>query len=398
VTNLVLLVGVAALLLAVGLLLGRYYAPDRRPLQRAAEEGRAYVRGLVEVLEGHRDEAIAEIAEALKKNTKTVEAYFALGTLFRSRGEHERAVRVHQALLMRRDLDKATRLRVHLQLALDFKEAGFPRRAAKALEAVVTQDKKQVAALAELARMYERAGEWEKAALAERRLGKLSGKETGPRQAHLYARLAEQELEGGSLDDARRALKRALAAHRDGVHALHVLALYHRKRGQGSAAAAAWERALRLTPELAGFFVPRLEQQLFELERLSRLDHLLDDLRVQHPKSIHLRLALARVDAKRSPERALAALDLLLAEAPSLIPAWREKARLVLAGGDTERIRRTFEELTGLLAKVDRGYRCDECGHTAEELFWRCPRCAAWDSVRAAWGRRAGEGPSVRAA
>ena len=107
--------------------------------------------------------------------------------------------------------------------------------------------------------MYERAGEWEKAALAERRLGKLGARETGPRQAHLYARLAEQDIDGGDLDGARRALKRALAAHRDSVHALFVLGLYHQRRGQGSAATAAWERALRLSPDLAGFFVPRLE-------------------------------------------------------------------------------------------------------------------------------------------
>jgi lipopolysaccharide biosynthesis regulator YciM len=400
-TNLVLLLGVAFLLLVVGTLLGRYYSPDRRPLQRAAEEGRAYVRGLVEVVEGHQDQAIAEIAEALKKNTRTVEAYFALGTLFRSRGEHERAVRVHQALLMRRDLDKATRLRVHYQLALDFKAAGFPRRAARALELVVTQDRKQVEPLEELARLYQQAGEWEKAALAERRVARLSGRDTSSLQAHLYAQLAEQELAAGDLDGARRALKRAVAAQRDSVHALHVLAIYHQRKGQTAAAAAAWEKALRLAPDLAGFFVPHLEKLLFELDKLPQLDRLLDELRAAHPASIHLRLAHARVDAKRSPERALAALDLLLGEAPNLIPAWREKARLVLAGGNPERIRQTFEELTGLLAKADRGYRCRTCGHTVEELFWRCASCGSWDSVRTAWGRRAGEGtpgPSRRAA
>ncbi len=392
--NLLVVVGVAALLLVVGTLLGRFYIPDRRPLQRAAEEGRAYVRGLALHLEGDDERAIGELAEALRHNTRTPEAYFALGTLFRNRGEHERAVRVHQALLMRRDLDRKTRLRVHHQLALDFQAAGFPRRAAKALEWVVTQDRKQVEPLEELARLYEETAEWDRAALAQRRIGKLTGRDTAPRQAHLLAELASASLESGELEPARKALKRAIGACPRSVHALHVLALYQRRRGNLSAAAAAWEAALREAPDLAGFFVPSLQAALVEIHKEERLDRTLEELLAQHAGNVHLRLERARRTALHTPERALTELGVLLEEAPTLIPAWREKARLVLQGGDPDRLRRTFEELTALLAGADRAYRCSSCGRTAVELFWRCPACGAWDSVRAAWGRRAGEQPA----
>jgi lipopolysaccharide assembly protein B len=391
--NLLLLVGIGFVLLVVGTLLGRYYTPDRRFLERAAEEGRSYVRGLVEVLEGNNDKAIHEIAEALKQNTRTVEAYFALGTLFRNRGEHERAVRVHQAILMRRDLEKSTRLRVHHQLALDFQAAGFHRRAVKALEWVITQDRKQVAALEELAKLYEVTGEWERAALAQRRIGKLTSTDTSRLQAHLLAELAAQALEGDDLQGVRRALNRAISACSSSVHALHLLALYQQRRGNLAAAVGAWQRALRLSPDLAAFLVPRLETTLFELGRVEDIDRQLRELIEEHPGNVHLRLARARFDAKRNPERALAQLSEILDEAPTLIPARREAARLVLEQGDPERIRRAFEELLALLSTVDRGYRCSGCGHTAESLFWRCPGCKGWDSVQVAWGRRAGEAP-----
>ncbi len=396
--NLLLLVGVAFLLLVVGTLLGRYYAPDRRPLERAAEEGKSYVRGLVEVLEGRSDKAVDEIAEALKHNTKTVEAYFALGSLFRTRGEHERAVRVHQAILVRRDIDKATRLKVYHQLALDFRAAGFPRRAAKALELVVTQDGKQAAALEELCKLYEETGDWERAALGQKRLGKLGGRDTSAVQAHLYAELAAASLARKDLGAARKALKRALSASAGSVHALHVLGRYHAERGNGVAAIAAWERALRARPELAAFFVPLLEQALFAAKKLEALDRLLEELRAAHPENVHLRLAHAKLDAKRNPARALAELSAILDEAPGLIPAWREKARLQLESGDAEELRRGFEDLLALLARADRGYRCSSCGHTSSELFWRCPSCSSWDTARTAWGRRAGEGAAPAAA
>ncbi len=125
--NLLLLVGIGMLLLVAGTLLGRFYIPDRRPLKQAAKEGRSYIRGLVGVLDGDNDAAISELAQALKSSGGSVEAYFALGTLFRRRNEFERAVRVHQAILLRRRLPKAAQLKAHHQLALDFRAAGFER-------------------------------------------------------------------------------------------------------------------------------------------------------------------------------------------------------------------------------------------------------------------------------
>lgn len=390
--NLLLIVGICVFVLIVGAVLGRYYAPDKRPLERAAREGRSYAQGLVELAEGDSDAAIDAISATLKKNTKTVEAYFALGTLFRQRGEYERAVRVHQAILVRRDLDKPTRLKVHHQLALDFKDAGFPKRAVKALEYIVAKDRKRVATYRELVKLYEETRQWEHAAAAYKRIGKLSDDDTGSLQAHMLAELAAEEIAAGELKGARKHLRRALSASEASVHALHVLGVYQLEKDNKSAAARVWEQALRRSPELASFFVPRLENVLFDLGKLEQLEKLLAELLKEHEGNVHLRLALARFDARRNPTRALAALMALLDDAPTLMPARKEAARLVLASGDPELIRKAFEDQVALLARADRGFRCGACGHTAEAIFWCCSKCRTWDSVGVAWGRRRGEG------
>ena len=393
--NLVLLVGGAFFLLVVGTVLGRYYAPDRRPLKRAAREGRSYARGLVEVLEGHDEAAIAEISKALRDNNKTVEAYFALGALFRNRGEHERAVRVHQTILVRRDIDKSTRLRVHYQLALDFRAARFPRRAAKALEYVVSHDKKHQAALADLATLYEEAEAWERAVAVHARLAKLDGEEgkeaRSERVAHLWARHADGLLEGGHVRAAHKALRRAMAADASSVHVLTVLANYERRAGKVDAAVKAWEKALSLAPDLAAFFVPRIEAALFEAKRVDEVDAVFDRLSERHGENIHLRLARARFRAKRDQAAALDDLSALLEEHPQLLPARKEAARIVLAQDDDRAIRSALVELLEVLSRADRGYRCGVCGHASHDLFWRCGACGSWGSVRVAWGRRASE-------
>jgi len=283
-------------------------------------------------------------------------------------------------------------------LVLEFKAAGFPKRAVKALEFIVTRDKKRAETFRELGQLYQETGQWERAAAVYKRIGKLPDEETGPTQAHMLAELAHLEIGAGQLTEARKHLRKALAAHADSVHAMHVLGVYQIKKADTSAAAKDWEQALRLAPDLAAFFVPRLENALFELGKLDRLELLLGELLAQHAGNVHLRLALARFDARRNPGRALAALMALLDDAPTLIPARREAARLVLASGDPELVRKAFEEQVELLARADRGFRCGSCGHTSDEIFWRCPRCHAWDSVGVAWGRRRGEAKRKAAA
>ena len=389
--NLLLVVGGGFVLLVVGTLLGRYYTPDRRPLKQAAAEGQSYVRGLVEVLDGNHDKAIGEIARALRHNTRNVEPYFALGALFRQRQEFERAVRVHQAILVRHDLNKATRLKVHRQLAMDFFEAGFPKRAIKALEWVVAQDKRQADAWKQLAGLYEDQRQWDRAALALSRVAKLGDAPLAADRGHLWAQQATLQLDGGQMGEARASLRRAVSADADSVHVLAVLARFQEKRGNMRAAARAWEKALRKAPDLASFLYPQLERVRLAQGRLERAQATLEDLARQHPQNAHLNLMRARILARNDPDAALKRLAGLLDEYPSLLPAHREAGLLALQQKDPVGIRRSLERVLAMLQRADHGFRCQECGHTDDDLFWRCPSCQAWGSASVAWGRRAGE-------
>ena len=391
--NALLLAGGAATLLLLGALVGRFYVPDRRPLRRAAQEGLSYVRGLVAVLDGQDDLAIQEIRQTLKDNSKTVEAYFALGALFRKRGEYERAVRVHQTILVRRDVDKKTRIRVHHQLALDFLAAGFRRRGIKALEFVIASDKKDLVALEQLAGEYARNGQWERACAVHLRLGKLRGKKETQIVASLIAQQAVEAMAAGQLKLARKLLRRAVASDPNSVHVLTVLGDYQLCAGKRDGAVLAWQKALGLRPALAGFFVPQIESALFEQKRLAELPKLLDALLEQHPGNFHLRIARARFLAKGDPAVGVRELDELAADAPDLLPAKRVAARFALEGGDAQRIRGALGGLVEHLERLERGYRCGRCGHVQGSLFWHCSRCGEWSTVQLSWGRRRGEGP-----
>ena len=260
----ILLVGLGAL--ATGVLIGRYYVPDDRMLRRSARHGRAYMRALVHHIARDHDTVIAELRKVVEENVEDSEPYFALAALFRARGEHERSIRVHQALAVREGATHRLRQRALYELGLDFRAAGMPRRAARAFEDVLTSEPRHEGALRALCGVYEEQGRFAEAAGAWTRLCRLRG-EAPPRRAHhLLCAAAQRAIVSGDLDSARRLLKEARADDGDeSAHFLAVAAELAAARDNPQGARERVRQALLAAPELARFLVPGLaaaERQL----------------------------------------------------------------------------------------------------------------------------------------
>lgn len=202
-----LLVGLAAL--AAGVLIGRYYVPDDRQLRRTARHGRAFMRALSHLIARDHDTVVRELRAVVEENIDDVEPYFALGAMFRSRGEHERAIRVHQALAMREREKKKLRTRAMYELGMDFRAAGMPRRATRAMEEVLIEEPSHEGALRSLAALYEEQARFAEAAELWERLGKRRGEDLTEREHHLYVAAAQAALGRGEPDAAKQLLKHA---------------------------------------------------------------------------------------------------------------------------------------------------------------------------------------------
>jgi lipopolysaccharide assembly protein B len=408
------LVGLLALL--IGLLIGRYYVPDNRQLARAARQADAYARAINHVLDGQRDAAVAELERIVDEDTDDFEPYFALGALFRGRGEWERAIRVHQAIAQREPKNKQVRRRAFFALGQDFVRAGMPRRATRALEQCLELDPRHEPALADLAVLYEEQGRYREAADALARLGKLREAPAAAREHHLLVAAAQQAMRGpaADLDQARKLLREAGRISERTVHALVARAELAAAQGDPEAASAHLAEALELAPELAAFLLPGLVDtqrqimllpgvvseesldgpsdreraaaaaaEIFEqvIARLGRLDE------------PFLGLALAELYSHVDPERALVHYRDLAVRFPELLPAQVAAARLALASGDGDDMREALQRLTaprGVLAWAMEGaWRCSGCGARRELFFWRCRTCRTWGSVRLELGRDA---------
>jgi lipopolysaccharide biosynthesis regulator YciM len=392
------LVGLGAL--AAGVLLGRYYVPDDRMLRRTARHSRAYMRALNHLLAREHDIVITELRRVVEENVEDAEPYFALGALFRSRGEHERAIRVHQALAVREAGNKKLRLRARYALGLDFRAAGMPRRATRAMEEVLADDGKHEGALRALCGLYEEQGLYAEAAENWERLSRRQGEGPPRRQHHLLCAAAQAAISDGKPAEARRFLDEARRIGPESAHLVTAAAELAAATGEPEVASARLREALALAPDLAPYLVPGLlAAELAALpppppslptgqadrERLAltrTVGHL--DALAAGGNDPHLRLAAAELREPIDPAAAGAAYRAIAADHPRHLPARAAAARLALADGDPTAIAAELAALVGpggalALAAT---WRCAHCGHRPLAFTWRCPSCRRWASTR----------------
>ena len=340
---------------------------------------RTYLTGLNFLLNEQPDKAIDAFIEAVKIDNQTVELHFALGSLFRRRGETDRAIRMHQNLVDRNDLSDEQRQHALSELGLDFLKAGLLDRA-EAVFLKLRDTRLNDFALKNLLDIYQDEKNWLKAIEIAEALpheGVLWEKEV----SNFHCELASADIANSRFDDALGSITRALEMNRKSVRASMLLGDLHAARGDDQGALDAWKRVESQNPVYLALVAERLmdayrrlgqlEQgmQLLRsyLEQYASLD-LLDalfqwELQKEGPQAAY---QLVRDELRRNPT--LLGLDKLLEAALLTAPvAQRNDIELVkgLVHGHTRRVAR---------------YRCDACGFKARQFYWRCPACGGWET------------------
>ncbi len=276
-----LLVGLGSL--AAGVLIGRYYVPDDRQLRRTARHAKSYMKALGFLIARDHETVINELRSVVEESVDDVEPYFALGSMFRSRGEHERAIRVHQALALRERDKRKVRQRAMYELGLDFRAAGMPRRATKAMEEVLLEDPAHEGGLRSLAALYEEQARFNEAAGLWQRLGRRRNEDTSVREHHLLVAAGQAALGRDDLESAKHLLKQAQKLE-ETAHFFAAAAELAAARDNHRGAKERLKQALLADPALAPHLLPGLiaaEQGIDDAERAgkrgSRRDELVED-------------------------------------------------------------------------------------------------------------------------
>lgn len=337
---------------------------------------KAYFRGLNHLLNEQQDQAIDAFIEAVQGDPDTAELHFALGNLFRRRGDYDRAVRVHEHLLARADIGRKDRDRAQHALALDFLKAGLLDRAESALHKLEGSAYEGEALLALLA-ISERSRDWPQAqALAQRLEDTHQGSFT-PRVAHYLCEEAELAQAQGDAGEALRLLTRAVERAPHLPRGWMALSALRSQQGDHGAAFDTLLQMARQAPQGLPLAARPLTDLAIATGRQQDAVKLLTEAQ-SHAPSLDITEALAALSADATAARAHY-LNHLERE-PSLVIATQWLAGENLSDPDAQKqVQTALEQAAAPL----RRYRCAACGFEARQHFWHCPGCQSWDSYPA---------------
>ena len=342
---------------------------------------RSYFKGLNFLLNEQPDKAIESFIEVVKVDPETVELHFALGSLFRRRGEYDRAIRMHQNLVERPDLGAEQKVAALLELAQDYLKAGILDRAEE-LFARLEQGPYAAEARRHLLDIFQQEKQWQKAMDMARRLESDSGESRAREIAQFQCELAATEATHSRPDAARKLLEQALEGNRKSVRASVQLGDLERTAGNLERAIASWKRVEEQDPAYLALVAQRLLDAYRETGRLEEGLTLLTGYLERYPsldlldtvfqytleaKGAEAAYKLVRDELRRNPT--LLGLDRLL-EAQIIADVHPERRR------DLELVKNLVHSHTRRLAR----YRCEACGFKARQFYWHCPGCGGWET------------------
>jgi lipopolysaccharide biosynthesis regulator YciM len=332
-----------------------------------------YLTGLDYLVTEQPDRALDMFLKLMDTNADTIETHFALGALYRRRGEVERAIRIHQNLLAREELASEHREQALLALAQDYLRAGVLDRAEGLFLQVSEVARLRVSALDALRGVYERQHDWQQALGTYRQLARIKAAPARTVAAHYLCELAGLAIERGDLDNARALLRDAREEATPFPRAALLGAQIAERDAQPDLAVRQLRQALSESPTL-------LQEELPHLLRLvghEQRDAILAEL-VQQAGSRDLselkRLVFAAIAAGLGSAAPLrASIEEVFSQDAALQAVWQD------APAPPERL---ALEIGALLAQAEK-YRCNECGFSGRSFYWHCPACHSWDSFEA---------------
>ena len=384
-------------LLALPVFFALGWVAARIDIKHLMQESRAlpqsYFEGLNFLLNEKPDQAIESFIEASRVDPETIELHFALGNLFRRRGETDRAIRVHQNLIERDGLSAEQRLHALSELGQDYLKAGLLDRAEE-IFLKLRNTPRDEDALGNLMEIYQQEKEWAKAIAIAEAMPEHADHLWQKEIAEFRCEMAVQAMADERHDDARRLLDEALSANRKCVRATILQGELALKVGAGGTATEVaalqttglqaiehWKRIEQQNPVYLALVAQKLMQVHRDMDRAGQGLNLLRGYLERYPSLDMLDAAYQAEMENAGPEAAYAMVRDELRRNPTLLGLDKLlEAQLIAAPpekrADLELVKNLIHTHTRRVAR----YRCDSCGFKARQFYWRCPACGGWET------------------
>ncbi|OOF69501.1 lipopolysaccharide assembly protein LapB [Rodentibacter caecimuris] len=350
-----------------------------------------YIAGVNLLLSNQTEKAVDLFLNILQKQElenkieshSQFEAELTLGNLFRSRGEVDRALRIHQAIDRSPNYSFEQKLLARQQLAKDFMTVGFYDRAENLYITLVDELEFAENALQQLTVIYQKTKEWKKAINIAEKLAKLTPKENNIELAHYYCEYADS-LDIESAVEKRQFFKKALAVFPYCVRASISLAQLEMLEGNYQQAIPILENVLNQNADYIGETLNLLNACYEEVLQRDNFElFLIKASQMTNNNEVGLAL-VDLIEQKDGKSAAQSKLYQQLTHHPSTLIFYRFIQYQIddAEDGRGKESLILLHKMVGNRIKQNFSYRCENCGYQLHNLLWNCPSCRQWETIK----------------
>jgi lipopolysaccharide biosynthesis regulator YciM len=374
----IIAVGILGLFLGWGL--SRLLGNKKQKSSDFSPEGSSYLKGLNYMIAQQPDKAIAEFTKLVRLQPDTVEIYMSLGNLFREQGEVERAIRLHQSIILRPNLEQHIRCQALLDLGKDYQKAGLIDRAISTYREVISQQSENLVAYQQLEKLYEEERDWEQAYMAQRKVLRLTKSKDQSILAHLQVQIGRAFYERGDVKEALKRLKTALDLDEGCSEAHLYLGDLYQFQGKLKTAVSTWEAMVKAGLNFSFLAYGKLEEAYLAQYKYDKIRKIYEGVLAEKPADVRTRLALAKYyqrlgNLAQAQEEVKQALKIK----PKNHVVRQYLLELMVIDGEGN-MQEDYQQTFGEFRLEDIPCRCEKCGFKVGDSPWYCPRCREWDT------------------
>ncbi len=344
---------------------------------------RKYIVGLNYLLNEQPDKAIDTFIQLLEVDSETVETHLALGSLFRRRGEVDRALRLHQNIIARPVLAGELRQLAMFELGLDYFSAGVLDRAEHIFDDLKDVPQHNISSLRQLLSIYQAIKDWQRAITTAQQLYRLSGDDLTVECGHFYCEIAEQAIAENNPSLALSSLKNAQRIDNKSVRASLMQASLAIENQQ-------WKEAIRFYKKLLKQDIHFFSEGLIGLEKSYQamndskgLQALLIEASDNGAGTKVMLAAASKLRLVDGDKAAAEYISLHLRESPSMRGLQTLiELHLIHSNEKARESLQLLQEVVDSLLASKPSHRCDSCGFECKQLYWNCPGCKNWGVVK----------------
>lgn len=344
---------------------------------------RDYFLGLNYLINEQSDKAVDIFIKLLAVNRDTIETHLALGSLFRRRGEVDRAIRIHQNIISRPQLEQAQRTQALHELAQDYLRAGVLDQAERLFLELVNKHQEVISSLHYLLHIYQQQKDWQQAIKMAQLIEEKTDEKMHDKIAHYFCELADFQRLNNNLERTKDYLNQALSIDTRCVRASLAFAEYEISVGNFCA-------AIKYYKDIADQDSDYLSETIIPLrfcyEKLQNEDDFVSYLWLHLKKNPRTSIVIAISEYIKKQQGNRAAIN-FIADQIKQLPSLHGLNRLIemyltISEGDAKDKLLLLKDLVATLLAEKSTYRCNNCGFSTSHLYWFCPGCKNWSTIK----------------